>query len=351
MPPSPPPRPPPRPPSPPPASFYGAATAFINSPLKDPVTGIITAPASNRVPVGAAQRVPQAWGRRAGSAQQGMALDALALLSSAAPPTSCDCLLLSAPPRTRCSARGCRPFHTHQPPALPPGLPPPALPALQITATCTVAGKYALVMEDNWPAQVTSGEGAEALHRQASTAGRSACQRAAPLQVCQDCPCDGPRPPLLFMDALLPALLCPASLHASLHTIPGVRCPPPCPCSPQLLACGRPAGSDYCRDTDYDPDVDTINPSEHVSVSQVALRLDRRISPTRQGASQPYLPESAEPQWAPPRAAAQEAAGVAKPSFAPRALATMWQRASRLPSLSRTLNIFHLCPLPMLPCS
>ncbi|KAL4459133.1 hypothetical protein ABPG75_013998 [Micractinium tetrahymenae] len=98
-PPTPPPRPPPSPPSPPPAAFYGAATASISSSLKHPVTGIITAPASNRVP---------------------------------------------------------------------------------ITATCTVAGQYALVQENNWPAQ--------------------------------------------------------------------------------LLACGDPAGSDYCRDTDYDSTVSTINP-------------------------------------------------------------------------------------------
>lgn len=49
----PPPSPPPSPPSPPPAAgFFGAATATIESPLKDPVSGIVWAPPTDIVPVG-----------------------------------------------------------------------------------------------------------------------------------------------------------------------------------------------------------------------------------------------------------------------------------------------------------
>ncbi|KAL4426829.1 hypothetical protein ABPG77_006615 [Micractinium sp. CCAP 211/92] len=51
--PAPPPRsPPPSPPSPPPvAGFFGAATATIESPLRDPVSGVVWAPPNNIVPV------------------------------------------------------------------------------------------------------------------------------------------------------------------------------------------------------------------------------------------------------------------------------------------------------------
>ncbi|PSC76097.1 hypothetical protein C2E20_0403 [Micractinium conductrix] len=54
----PPPSPRPPPPSPlPTASFYGTATAFINSPLKDPSNGAIFSPPTNVVPVTAVCRV------------------------------------------------------------------------------------------------------------------------------------------------------------------------------------------------------------------------------------------------------------------------------------------------------